>query len=128
MALVISLVLFLGHTVSDEKVPCSQMWIGGNEARVSMVMLVTPSLSEGLGIVRHCPPKKRWRKEGETEGKGGGRSSDCDIQMIYTREIQTQRKMQKKKKWFNGAVKSSMTARDRYKFNQKSYVVHPNSI
>lgn len=106
------------------------MWIGGNEARVSMVMLVTPSLSEGLGIVLHCPPKKSWRKEGQTEGKGGGRSSDCDIQMwddIHMWNTDAE-KSAKKKKWFNGAVKSYMTARDHYKFNQKSYAVHPNSI
>lgn len=36
-----NLSLFLGHAATNEKVPCSHMFIGGNEARVSMVMFVT---------------------------------------------------------------------------------------
>lgn len=40
------------------------MLIEGNEARVSMVMLVTQSGSEGLGIVNLCPAEEKWKKEG----------------------------------------------------------------
>lgn len=56
------------------------MLIGGNEARVSMVMLVTQSVSEGLGIVHLCPLEEKWKKRRCIERKRVAHTSGCFTQ------------------------------------------------
>lgn len=137
--------LILGHAVSDEKVPCSHMLIGGNEARVSMVMLVTQSVSEGLWIVSIVHQERDEEKRAKLR-KRVAHNSACDIQIrddiqmsntdccylkkmfncffrvhAFTIHVEKNERSLHMKILLNGAVKSYMIA-------PKSYAVHPRLL
>lgn len=129
MALVISLVLFLGHTEwwKSSLFPDVDWgeWSQGFHGDAC-----NPISLWGFGDCSPLSSKEELEKRGPNRGKG--RRSQLGLWHTnvrwYTHVKYRRREKCKKKKRFNGAVKSYMTARDHYKFNQKSYAVHPNSI